>query len=39
MTTDDRMRRLYVQRVLAKCYVVMAEVDYDLREWRKSLVR
>ena len=22
--------------VLAKCYVTMAEVDYDLREWAKA---
>jgi hypothetical protein len=27
---------MYYQNVLAKCYVAMAEVDYDLREWSKS---
>lgn len=27
---------MYYQDVLAKCFVVMAEIDYDLQEWDKS---
>jgi len=30
-------RREYVRRILARCYVAMAEVDYDLRRWRESV--
>ena len=26
-------RREHVQAVLARCYVAMAEADYDLRRW------
>jgi len=27
------------QEVLAKCYVAMAEVDYDLKKWREETGR
>ena len=35
--TKTMSRREYVRRILARCYVAMAEVDYDLRRWRESV--
>jgi hypothetical protein len=34
---DDAERRAQVQEVLAKCYVAIAEVDFDLLEWHMEL--
>lgn len=31
------MPRRQIQDLLAKCYIAIAEVDYDLREWRKDI--
>lgn len=30
-------RREHVQAVLARCYVKIAEVDFDLRAWQQEL--
>lgn len=28
-------RRAAIQAILARCYVAIAEIDYELREWAK----
>jgi hypothetical protein len=33
------MTREQRQTLLAKCYVALAEVDYDLRRWRETVRR
>ena len=34
---DYEVNRYIRQELIAKCYVALAEIDHDLREWQKEL--